>query len=66
MTEYTCVSNFGDLWTLQNTIVIVENKTNDIGEDLQLMRMDDKSSNKEELTEEDNSVKKILCQILLL
>ena len=51
---------------MQNTIVIVENKTNDIGEDLQLMRMDDKSSNKEELTEEDNSVKKILCQILLL
>ena len=40
--------------------MIVENKTNNIGEDLQLMRMDDKSSNKGELTEEDNSVKEIM------
>ena len=37
MTEYTCVSNFGDLWKMQETIVVVENKTDNI-EDLQLMR----------------------------
>ena len=38
MTEYTCVSNFGDLWKMQKTIVVVENKTDNIEEDLQLMR----------------------------
>ena len=54
------VSNFGDLWTMQKTIVVVENKTDNIEEDLQLVRMNDKSSNKEELTEEDNSVKEIM------
>ena len=38
----------------------LENKTDDIEEDLQLMRTNDRSSNKEEVNEEDNSVQETI------